>query len=61
MVAVQNVKGNSVSRTPGIGPVVPQACEQTGSTFLMGGPIWSQPLHDPAWVAAVHNIVQVSM
>ena len=58
---MQNVKGNSVSRTPGIGPVVPQACEQTGSTFLMGGPIWSQPLHDPAWVAAVHNIVQVSL
>ena len=42
-----------------MGPVMPQVCEQTGSSYLMGGPLWSEQLHDPAWVSAVTRIVQV--
>lgn len=25
-------------------------CPESGSGYLMGGPIWSQPLHDQQWV-----------
>ncbi|KAK9808261.1 hypothetical protein WJX73_004388 [Symbiochloris irregularis] len=52
------VKGNSVTRVAGSGPAVPQQCEETGSGFLMGGPIWAEPLHDPQWVAAILKSVQ---
>mmetsp|Transcript_22938 Transcript_22938/g.63658 ORF Transcript_22938/g.63658 Transcript_22938/m.63658 type:complete len:234 (-) Transcript_22938:478-1179(-) len=30
-------------------PVVPEKCPETGSGFLMGGPIWSDPIHDKEW------------
>ena len=56
---LQAMKGAQCHRTPGVGPAVPQACEQTGAGYLMGGPLWSEALHDPSWVAAVTRIVQV--
>ncbi|MEW5299069.1 MAG: hypothetical protein WDW36_002118 [Sanguina aurantia] len=35
---------------PGFGPVVPGRCAETGSAFTMGGPIWSDPIHDITFV-----------
>ena len=32
------------------GPAVPERCPETGSGWLMGGPIWSEPIHDVAFV-----------
>ncbi|XP_071797866.1 tRNA (guanine(26)-N(2))-dimethyltransferase-like [Asterias amurensis] len=32
------------------GPPVGQNCENCGSRFLLGGPIWAEPLHDPEFV-----------
>jgi len=28
-------------------------CPETGSSYLMGGPIWSDPIHDPTFVQAL--------
>ncbi|GAQ82087.1 tRNA methyltransferase [Klebsormidium nitens] len=51
-------KNNQSRYTPGVGPAVGQACENCGKHFLMGGPIWSEPIHDPAWVAATLSRVR---
>lgn len=44
---------------PGSGPSVPQKCPHTGAGFLMGGPFWVEPLHDPAWISAILASVKV--
>ncbi|ESW23369.1 hypothetical protein PHAVU_004G041500 [Phaseolus vulgaris] len=46
-------KNTSVRYLPGFGPVVPQECTDCGKKFNMGGPIWSAPIHDQEWVAAI--------
>ncbi|RDX84674.1 putative tRNA (guanine(26)-N(2))-dimethyltransferase 2 [Mucuna pruriens] len=46
-------KNTSVRYLPGYGPVVPQECSDCGKKFNMGGPIWSAPIHDQEWVAAI--------
>jgi tRNA (guanine26-N2/guanine27-N2)-dimethyltransferase len=27
------------------------SCAETGGSFRIGGPLWTEPIHDPAWVA----------
>ncbi|XP_020676857.1 probable tRNA (guanine(26)-N(2))-dimethyltransferase 1 isoform X1 [Dendrobium catenatum] len=45
---------NNVERyAPAFGPVVPQACSDCGKQFHVGGPIWSSPIHDQAWVESI--------
>ncbi|XP_055804081.1 tRNA (guanine(26)-N(2))-dimethyltransferase 1-like isoform X2 [Solanum dulcamara] len=46
-------KNNSVRYLPGFGPAIPQECSDCGKKFNMGGPIWSAPIHDQEWVAAM--------
>ncbi|XP_009624965.1 tRNA (guanine(26)-N(2))-dimethyltransferase 1-like isoform X3 [Nicotiana tomentosiformis] len=46
-------KDNRLRYHPGFGPAVPQECSDCGKKFNMGGPIWSAPIHDQEWVAAV--------
>ncbi|KAK7365007.1 hypothetical protein VNO80_13757 [Phaseolus coccineus] len=46
-------KNTSVRYLPGFGPLVPQECTDCGKKFNMGGPIWSAPIHDQEWVAAI--------
>ena len=46
-------QNTSVRYLPGFGPVVPQECSDCGKKFNMGGPIWSAPIHDQEWVAAI--------
>ena len=57
---MQSPKGKSFKYAPGHGPTVPQQCSETGSNWIMGGPFWSQPIHDPAWVKGVLQILEVS-
>ena len=57
---VQSPKGKGFKYAPGHGPTVPQQCPETGSGWIMGGPFWSQPLHDQAWVKGVLDILTVS-
>lgn len=59
LLFVQQMKGNSVKFQPGAGPSVPQQCPHTGAGFLMGGPFWVEPLHDPTWISAVLASVKV--
>ena len=40
--------GNSYQ--PGLGPVGGAVCPETGAKFKVGGPIWSEPIHDASWV-----------
>lgn len=46
-------KKESVRYLPGFGPAVPQDCSDCGKKFNMGGPIWSAPIHDQAWVLSI--------
>jgi len=41
--------GTGFKYSPGHGPAVPEKCTECGSRFLVGGPIWSGPLHDPTF------------
>jgi len=43
-------KGDVTKYQPGAGPVVPQRCPDCGWHYNMGGPIWSDPIHDKEWV-----------
>ena len=43
-------KGTSRRFQPGGGPVVGDTCEHCGGRHVMGGPIWSAPIHDAAAV-----------
>ena len=31
-------------------PFLPCRCPESGSGYLMGGPIWARPMHDQEWV-----------
>ena len=44
------MKGDVTKYQPGAGPVVPQKCPSCGWHYNMGGPIWSDPIHDKDWV-----------
>jgi len=46
-------QNTSVRHLPGYGPAVPQECTDCGRKFIMGGPIWSAPIHDQEWVASI--------
>lgn len=52
-VGEANAKGGGVKFTPAHGPAVPQACPETGARYLMGGPLWAEPIHDQAFVASL--------
>lgn len=46
-VGQKRVQGNQNKYMPGHGPPMEGGrCPDSGSNLLMGGPIWSQPLHD---------------
>ncbi|CAD7703013.1 unnamed protein product [Ostreobium quekettii] len=57
-VAVERTQGKQTKFTAGTGPVVPQACVETGSGFLVGGPIWSAPIHDIDWVRGILSALE---
>ena len=56
---VQVMKGDNPKYVPGQGPSVPQQCAETGSSYLMGGPFWAEPLHDPDWLKGLIEIIDV--
>ncbi|KXZ45265.1 hypothetical protein GPECTOR_56g361 [Gonium pectorale] len=50
-VGQKRVQNGSNKHLPGNGPPMESVrCPETGSGYLMGGPIWSGPLHDQAFV-----------
>lgn len=38
---------------PNFCPTVPEVCSECGHKFVMGGPIWSDPIHDKEWAASI--------
>jgi len=38
--------GESKKYAPGTGPVVGKTCDECNHVFKIGGPIWSEPIHD---------------
>lgn len=56
---MQVMKGDNPKYVPGQGPPVPQQCAETGSSYLMGGPFWAEPLHDPEWLQGLIEIIDV--
>ena len=57
-VARVTQKNGSVKHMPGYAPVVPTTCPETGKGFYMGGPIWSDPIHDMRWVRNILKDIQ---
>jgi tRNA (guanine26-N2/guanine27-N2)-dimethyltransferase len=51
-------KGNSYKFGPSPAPAVPDKCPETGSGFTMGGPYWTEPIHDPEWVQGILQFVK---
>lgn len=51
-------RGNSTKFQPGRGPVVPESCPNCGWHFNLGGPFWSEPIHDQAWVSEIKKQVE---
>lgn len=50
-VGQKKINGNSVKHMPNHGPAVPEMrCPETGSGYIMGGPIWAEPIHDHEFV-----------
>ncbi|GIL63660.1 hypothetical protein Vafri_17687 [Volvox africanus] len=43
---------------PGSGPAVEPRCPDTGSGFIMGGPIWSAPIHDVDFIQELLTEIQ---
>ena len=43
--------GNSKKYNPACGPSVGRTCDQCGHNFKIGGPIWSEPIHDRQFMA----------
>jgi len=43
--------GRQTRRSPSTGPIVPQLCPFCKCTYSIGGPLWSDPIHDPAFVS----------
>eukprot|EP00955_Chlamydomonas_euryale_P058761 357202-Chlamydomonas_euryale.AAC.23 len=46
-------KPPNIKYMPGHGPAVPERCPDTGSGYLMGGPIWSGPIHDRSFLTGL--------
>ena len=53
-------QGNQKKYLPGTGPSIPQTCAECGRNHYMGGPIWSDPIHDQAFVAKLLENIKSS-
>lgn len=50
-VGSKKVNGNSIKYAPAHGPVVPaEKCPESGGSYLMGGPIWTDRIHDVSFI-----------
>eukprot|EP00250_Pteridium_aquilinum_P009520 c18724_g1_i1 orf=63-1832(+) len=49
-----------VSYMPGVGPSILPNCKECGKQWEVGGPIWSNPIHDAELVSLIHKDVTKS-
>uniref|UniRef100_A0A453AP11 Methyltransferase n=1 Tax=Aegilops tauschii subsp. strangulata TaxID=200361 RepID=A0A453AP11_AEGTS len=45
---------------PNFCPTVPQECSECGGKFVMGGPIWSDPIHDRDWATSILSNIRAT-
>ena len=58
-LCVKKAEGKSNPKFgPATAPVVPHKCPETDSGFVVGGPIWMDPMHDAQWVEAILDAVR---
>lgn len=50
--------GTSIKYSAGIGPAVGKECDHCGKRFRLGGPLWTEPIHDKAWIKDVLGTVK---
>ena len=50
--------GNSKKYPPGTGPPVGESCPECGRKFHLGGPIWSEAIHNQEFVQKVLDKVK---
>ncbi|KAL6842131.1 hypothetical protein ACP4OV_028110 [Aristida adscensionis] len=56
-----NSKDKKNIALPNFCPTLPEDCSECGHKFVMGGPIWSDPIHDKDWTAfMLSNICAMS-
>lgn len=53
-------KGEGFSSVPGMAPSILPNCKECGKHWVVGGPIWSNPIHDLEWVSLIHTDVTES-
>ena len=59
LCAVKHEEGKANPKfTPATAPSVPHRCPDTDSQFLVGGPIWMDPMHDAEWVQQILTAVK---
>lgn len=51
-------EGSSKKYPPAIGPAVGMKCDQCGCKFHVGGPIWTEPMHDLDFVKSLKEMVK---
>merc|ERR1712168_127570 len=51
-------EGNSKKYKPGDGPVVGEKCKECGFGFKIGGPLWSEPIHNLSFVDGLLASIQ---
>lgn len=51
-------EGSSKKYPPAIGPAVGMKCDQCGCKFIVGGPIWTEPMHDLDFVKSLKEMVK---
>ena len=51
-------EGDSKKYKAGTGPVVGQRCEECGHRFKIGGPLWSEPMHDLDFIDGLMTAIQ---
>ena len=51
-------QGKSKKYPPGTGPPVGETCPECGRRFHLGGPIWSEPIHNEDFVQKVLDKVK---
>ncbi|KAK6179775.1 hypothetical protein SNE40_012059 [Patella caerulea] len=54
-------KGDNYRFTPAYGPPVQPNCEHCGSRHMLGGPIWSDPIHNTQFIQQVIDNVSKNM
>ncbi|CAN6294056.1 unnamed protein product [Urochloa humidicola] len=54
-----NLKDKRNITLPNFGPTVPEECSECAHKFVMGGPIWSNPIHDKEWASSILSNIHV--